>query len=268
MPDEELFDLAGKFQLRKNLDAQVKRMLLHPKAQALTQNFAGQWLNLRTLTTAPVDPGTFPKFDEKLRRAMIRETEAFFTAIVKEDRNILDFLDGDFTYVNERLAKHYGMTGIKGDEFQRVSLKGTERLGVLTQASILTLTSNPNRTSPVKRGKWILENILNAPPPPPPPEVPELSEDKAVVLKGSLRQRMELHRSKADCAVCHQRMDPLGFSFENFDGVGPGERTTASSKSTPPANCRTARNSRGRRSWSRFSRARTRNSVAVWRRKC
>ena len=220
MPDEELFELAGKSQLRQNLDAQVKRLVRDPKAQALTKNFAGQWLNLRTLAAAPVDPGTFPMFDEKLRRAMIQETESFFEAIVKEDRSIFDFLDGDFTYVNERLAKHYGMTGILGDEFQRVSLKGTERLGVLTQASILTLTSNPNRTSPVKRGKWILENILNAPPPPPPPEVPELSEDKAVVLKGSLRQRMEMHRAKADCAVCHQRMDPLGFSFENFDGVG------------------------------------------------
>lgn len=151
---------------------------------------------------------------------MIRETELFFDAIVKEDRSLRDFLDGDFTFINERLAKHYGIAGVKGEQFQRVSLKGTERFGVLTQASILTLTSNPNRTSPVKRGKWVLENILNAPPPPPPPNVPDLEEAPGVELKGSLRKRMELHRSKADCAVCHNRMDPIGFGFENYDGIG------------------------------------------------
>jgi hypothetical protein len=224
MPDDELFTLAAKGELRKHLDAQVRRMLRDPKAQAMAENFAGQWLNLRMLQTAAVDPGTFPKFNEKLRKAMIRETELFFDAIVKEDRSVLDFLDADFSFVNEQLAQHYGLPAVKGEAFQRVSLRGTERYGVLTHASVLTLTSNPNRTSPVKRGKWILENILNAPPPPPPPDVPELAEEKGVELKGSLRQRMELHRTKPDCAVCHQRMDPLGFGFENFDGVG-GWRT-------------------------------------------
>src|SRR5262249_26108471 len=133
--------------------------------------------------------------------------------------SVLDFLDADFTFVNERLARHYGLPGVKGPEFRRVSLAATERRGVLTQASILTVTSNPTRTSPVKRGKWILDNILNTPPPPPPPDVPELEEQKGE-LKGSLRQRMELHRTNALCASCHQRMDPLGFGFENFDGIG------------------------------------------------
>ncbi len=150
---------------------------------------------------------------------MRQETEHFFEAIVKEDRSILDFLDADFTFVNEALAKHYGIPGVKGPEFQRVKLDAGQRGGILTHASILTVTSNPTRTSPVKRGKWILENILNAPPPPPPPDVPELAED-AKELKGSLRERMEQHRAKPICASCHQRMDPLGFAFENFDAIG------------------------------------------------
>jgi hypothetical protein len=137
---------------------------------------------------------------------------------MREDRSILDFLDADFTFVNERLARHYGIAGIKGDAFQRVSLTGDQRGGILTQASILTVTSNPTRTSPVKRGKWILENILGTPPPPPPPDVPELKEGKE--LTGTLRQRMEQHRANPNCAVCHQRMDPLGFGFENLDAIG------------------------------------------------
>jgi hypothetical protein len=151
---------------------------------------------------------------------MLQETEMFFEAVMKEDRSILDFIDADFTFLNERLAKHYGIAGVKGDHFRRVALKDGIRGGVLTQASILTITSNPTRTSPVKRGKWILENILGTPPPPPPPEVPELSEDKKAVLSGSLRQRMEKHRANPSCAICHQRMDPLGFGFENFDAIG------------------------------------------------
>jgi Protein of unknown function (DUF1592)/Protein of unknown function (DUF1588)/Protein of unknown function (DUF1585)/Protein of unknown function (DUF1587)/Protein of unknown function (DUF1595)/Planctomycete cytochrome C len=218
MPDEELFRLAGSFQLRAKLEAQVKRMLADPKAEALTKNFAGQWLQIRNLQSMTPDPGTFPGFDEELRAAMLKETELFFDAIVKEDRSILDFIDSDFTFVNERLARHYGIPGVKGNSFRRVQLTG-ERGGLLTQASILTVTSNPTRTSPVKRGKWILDNILNTPPPPPPPDVPELEEQKGEI-KGSLRQRMEQHRAKAICASCHQRMDPLGFGFENFDGIG------------------------------------------------
>jgi hypothetical protein len=222
MPDDELFRLAGQGTLRRPevLDGQVRRMLHDPKARALVENFAGQWLQLRNLKSATPDPGLFPSFDELLRTAMLRETELFFETIVKEDRSVLDFLDADFTFLNERLARHYGIDGVKGDEFRRVSLAGGPRGGVLTQASILTITSNPTRTSPVKRGKWILENILGTPPPPPPPDAGELSEDKNAVLSGSLRQRMERHRSKPICASCHQRMDPLGFGFENFDAVG------------------------------------------------
>jgi hypothetical protein len=222
MPDDELFRHAQQGTLRKPevLDGQVRRMLRDPRARALVENFAGQWLLLRNLKTATPDPGLFPSFDEALRTAMQRETELFFETIVKEDRSILDFLDADFTFLNERLARHYGIAGVRGEEFRRVSLTGDQRGGILTQASILTITSNPTRTSPVKRGKWILENILGTPPPPPPPDAGELSEDQKVVLSGSLRQRMEVHRAKASCASCHQRMDPLGFGFENFDAVG------------------------------------------------
>jgi hypothetical protein len=224
MPDDELLRVAEKCELRKNLDGQVRRMLKDPKSRALVENFAGQWLQLRNLKTISPDPATYPAFDESLRTAMMKETELFFETVLREDRSILDFLDAPYTFVNERLARHYGIDGIKGDTFQRVELKDKPRGGVLTQASILTLTSNPTRTSPVKRGKWILENILGTPPPPPPPDVPELKDDKQVVLSGSLRQRMEQHRTKPDCAVCHEKLDPLGFGFENFDGIG-GWRT-------------------------------------------
>lgn len=223
MPDEELFKEAGTATLRKNLEVHVRRMLKDPRTRALTLNFAGQWLQLRSLQTMQPDPRLFPTFSTKLRLAMQEETERFFEAIVKEDRNILDFLDADFTFVNETLAKHYGIPDVKGPEFVRVKLDPDKRGGILTHASILTVTSNPTRTSPVKRGKWILENILNAPPPPPPPDAGELPED-GKELKGSLRQRMEQHRTKAICASCHQRMDPLGFAFENYDAIG-GWRT-------------------------------------------
>jgi mono/diheme cytochrome c family protein len=222
MPDDELFQQASQGTLRQdgNLEAQVTRMLNDSKARALVENFAGQWLQTRNLKTATPDPSTYPAFDEPLRSAMLKETELFFESVVREDRSILDFLDADFTFVNERLAKHYGISGVKGEQFQRVTLTGTRRGGVLTQASFLTLTSNPTRTSPVKRGKWILENILGTPPAPPPPDAPDLSEDQAVVLSGSLRKRMEQHRADPNCATCHERMDPLGFGFENFDGIG------------------------------------------------
>src|SRR5262249_44826248 len=220
MPDEELFRLAEQKKLHEELEAQVRRMLRDPKARALTENFAGQWLQIRNLRTMTPDPGVYPAFDEALRTAMAKETELFFEAIVKEARSVLDFLDADFPFVNERLARHYGLPDVNGDEFRRVSLAGTERRGVLTHASILTVTSNPTRTSPVKRGKWILDNILNTPPPPPLPDAGELSEDEKDISSAPPRKRMELHRSKAICASCHQRMDPLGFGFENFDAVG------------------------------------------------
>jgi hypothetical protein len=220
MPDDELFSLAESKTLREenHLEQQVRRMLRDPRSRALTDNFAGQWLQIRSVQAATPDKAAYPAFDETLRQAMIRETELFFDAIVQEDRSVLDFLDADYTFVNERLAKHYGLANVKGPEFRKVSLTSTPRRGVLTQASVLTVTSNPTRTSPVKRGKWILENILDTPPPPPPPDVPEL--DDAKELKGSLRQRMEQHRTNALCASCHQRLDPLGFGFENFDGIG------------------------------------------------
>lgn len=226
MPDDELFKLASQNALRNgtNLTNQVQRMLKDPKAQSFIESFSGQWLQTRNLKQMTPDPKMFPTFDENLREAMRMETELFFSEIVQQNRSILDLLDADFTYVNEKLARHYGLSGISGEKFQRVKLDGEKRAGVLTQASILTLTSNPTRTSPVKRGKWVLENILGAPPPPPPPGVEELQNDEKAVLSGSLRQRMEQHRENPSCASCHQRMDPLGFGFENFDAIG-GWRT-------------------------------------------
>ncbi len=222
MPDEELFALARDGKLRKddNLDKQVRRMLKDPKAAALVENFFDQWLQIRGLKTFTPNPEQFPTFNEPLRTAMQKETELFCGHVIKEDRSLLDFLDADYTFVNERLAKHYGMEGVQGDDFQKVTIKDNRRGGVLTQASILAITSNPTRTSPVKRGKWILENILGTPPPPPPPSVPELKEGNEAALSGTLRQRMEQHRADPNCATCHQRMDPLGFGFENFDAIG------------------------------------------------
>src|SRR5262249_29365800 len=190
-----------------------------PKSGAFVHNFAGQWLTIRNLANVTPDSRQFPNFDEDLRAAMYRETELFFEAILREDRSILDFIDADFSFVNERLAKHYGIPNIKGKDFQRVKLP-PERGGILTHASILTLTSNPTRTSPVKRGKWVLEQLFNTPPPPPPPDAGELDEDANAQLSGSLRQRMEQHRTKPSCAICHNRLDPLGFAFENYDAVG------------------------------------------------
>jgi mono/diheme cytochrome c family protein len=221
MPDDELLRLAETQQLRQPavFNAQVARLLSDPKAAALVENFAGQWLQLRNLELVKPDPDRFPNFTAELREAMRRETELFFSAILKEDRSLVDFLDGRFTFLNETLARHYGLPGITGREFRRVELEGTQRSGVLTQASILTISSYPTRTSPVIRGKWILENILNAPPPPPPADVPLLDE-KTVGLTGSLRQQMEQHRANPVCSSCHARMDPLGFGLENYDAIG------------------------------------------------
>jgi Protein of unknown function (DUF1592)/Protein of unknown function (DUF1588)/Protein of unknown function (DUF1587)/Protein of unknown function (DUF1595)/Protein of unknown function (DUF1585)/Cytochrome C oxidase, cbb3-type, subunit III len=222
MPDEELFNHARKSDLHSPevLEGQARRMLKDPKAHALVENFADQWLLIRNLKSATPDTALFPSFDEPLRRAMQKETELYFENVVREDRSIIDFIDSDYTFINERLAKHYDIDGVKGDEFRKVTLKDGRRGGVLTQASILTVTSNPTRTSPVKRGKFILDNILGTPPPPPPPDVPALKEGKAIAESASLRQRMEQHRSNPACASCHQKMDPLGFGFENFDAVG------------------------------------------------
>jgi hypothetical protein len=222
MPDDELFRLASQNQLRRDdvLQREVARMLRDPKAEALVENFGGQWLNLRGLDGLTPDAAQFPEFNEALRQAMRRETELFFNSIMREDRSVLDFLRGDFTFVNEALARHYGLEGVQGPEFQRVTLDPQQRRGILTHASILTLTSNPTRTSPVKRGKWILENILGTPPPDPPPNVPELSKTQEAVPNASLRQQLEQHRRDPACAVCHRKMDALGFGLENFDAVG------------------------------------------------
>lgn len=220
MPDETLFHLAERGGLRAQLEAQVRRMLTDPRASAVTAHFASQWLQFRTLDVVAPDRREFPGFDDALRTAMQRETELFFETILREDRSVLEFVDADWTFVNERLAQHYGLPDVTGPEFRRVSLKGTSRGGVLTQGSFLTLTSNPTRTSPVKRGKWVLDNLLNTPPPPAPPDVPLLEETRQARLKGTLRQRMEQHRADPLCASCHALMDPIGFGFENFDGIG------------------------------------------------
>ena len=219
MPDDELFALAEKGTLRANLPAQVRRMLGNPKSSALVENFAGQWLQLRAMQNVNPDATAFPDFDPALREAMTQETELLFTAIVQEDRSVLDFIDADFTHVNARLARHYGLSGVVGEKFQRVSLAGNPRGGLLTHASILTLTSYPGRTSPVQRGKWVLENLLDSAPPPAPPNVPALAEGTAE-LKGTLRQRMEQHRANPACASCHAQMDGIGFALENFDAIG------------------------------------------------
>jgi hypothetical protein len=234
MPDEELFALAEKNELRKPavLEAQIKRMLRDPKARALSENFAGQWLQLRNLQTIAPDKGYYPGWDEDLRRAMAGEAEAYFEYVVKNDRSVLEFLDSDYTFVNERLSRHYGIKDIKGNTFQKVSLPDDRRGGVITMASTLTVTSNPTRTSPVKRGKWILENILGTPPPPPAPDVPELPPTGQ--LKGTLRQQMEQHRADPKCAVCHAKLDPLGFGLENFDGIG-GWRTQDNKQAIDPS---------------------------------
>ncbi|MCB9938654.1 MAG: DUF1592 domain-containing protein [Planctomycetaceae bacterium] len=221
MPDDELFRHAVRGTLRKekNLDEQVRRMLRDPKSDALVNSFAAQWLQLRKFDEMTPSKRHFPSFDEGLRRDMRRETELFFSFIVREDRSVTELLVADYTFINERLARHYGLPNVKGDRFQRVSLAGTPRGGLLTHGSILTVTSNPTRTSPVKRGRWVLENLLGEPPPPPPPNVPELI-DEGKELTGTLRQQMEQHRENPNCAVCHVKMDALGFALENFDAVG------------------------------------------------
>lgn len=220
LPDDTLMEEARRGTLRDNLDRQVTRMLADPKSRALVDNFAGQWLQFRNLEVVTPDRQRFKAFDESLRQAMRRETELLFETILRENRSVLEFLNADYTFVDETLARLYGIPGIPGGEFHRVSLQGTHRRGVLTHASVLTLTSNPTRTSPVKRGKWVLENLFNAPPPPPPPGVPELSESKEAIQSGSLRQRMERHRENPLCASCHTRMDAIGFGLENFDPIG------------------------------------------------
>lgn len=236
MPDDELLELAKAGQLSSKLDEQVARMLKDPRAETLVDNFAMQWLQLKRLQLSAPDKQLFPAFNDRLREAMTQETRLFLKEVLLKDHSLLDLIDGKYSFLNETLARHYrivdtngtrqgqkpvreGGQPIRGREFVRVDFADEERGGLLTQASMLTVTSNPTRTSPVKRGKWVLEQLLGAPPPAPPPNVPELEAQKEK-LTGSLRQRMEQHRKNPACANCHEKMDALGFALENFDGIG------------------------------------------------
>ena len=236
MPDDELLALAGKKELAANLESQVRRMLKDERSQALFESFAMQWLQLQRISAFSPDKQLFPEYNEELRADMLAETRELFLHVMREDKSVVELLDCDYTFLNRRLAQHYGIADTAGnmpgkppvaggqpfkdDAFVRVSLHDRTRGGLLTMASVLTVTSNPTRTSPVKRGKWVLEQILGAPPPPPPANVPDLAEQKAGELTGTLRQRMEQHRANPACANCHAKMDPLGFAFENFNAIG------------------------------------------------
>ena len=222
IPDEELLRVAEQDRLDEPavLQAQVERMLRDPRARALVDSFATQWLRLRNLRSHTPIARDFPNFDNELREAFRVETELFFGSIIREDRSVLELLDADYTYVNERLARHYGIPNVYGSHFRRVPVRQDARRGLLGQGSILTVTSYPNRTSPVLRGKWVLENILGTPPPAPPPNVPDLEENHPGEDARPLRARLEEHRRNPTCASCHRVMDPLGLALENFDGLG------------------------------------------------
>ncbi|MEO8100224.1 MAG: DUF1592 domain-containing protein [Acidobacteriota bacterium] len=222
LPDEQLIDLASKNKLRDNavLEQQVRRMLADSKADALVENFASQWLFLRNMKNTFPDPQEFPNFDDNLRQDLRKETQMFVGSIFREDHNILDLLNADYTFVNERVARHYGIPNIYGNRFRRVPITDDNRRGLLGQASILSVTSHTTRTSPVLRGKWILSNLLGTPPPPPPPDVPALKEASEMAKPTSVRERVALHRASPTCASCHNIMDPLGLALENFDATG------------------------------------------------
>ena len=221
IPDDQLLRQAEQGRLSEpgELAAQIARMLADPKANALVDNFGGQWLHLRNVADWTPDPERFAQFDDSLRYAFQRETELFLADLIREDRSVLELIDADYTFMNERLARFYDIDGVTGGYFRRVSLAGTQRGGIVTHGSVLMVTSYPTRTSPVLRGKWVLENLLGAPPPPPPADVPALA-DGAETSASSLREALERHRANPACAVCHARLDPLGFALENFDAVG------------------------------------------------
>lgn len=222
IPDDELLNLAIENKLHEPaiLERQTHRMLADPRARALVTNFAEQWLYLRDLKNSNPDGREYPDFDDNLRQAFQRETEMLFESVVREDRSVLDLLNADYTFVNERLAKHYGIPGVYGPDFRRVAVPSDARRGLLGQGSFLLVTSNANRTSPVQRGKWVLENLLGSPPPLPPPNVPPLKENSGGTAATSVRERMQEHRANPVCAGCHKIMDPIGLALENFDGVG------------------------------------------------
>ncbi len=222
VPDDTLLDLAEKGKLKDPavLNQQVRRMLSDPRSDSLVANFAGQWLYIRNLSQQKPDPDAFPEFDESLRRAFQQETELFFQDVLREDRGVMDLLDANYTFLNQRLAEHYGIPNIYGPQFRKVMLTDRNRGGLLGQGSILTVTSYPNRTSVVQRGKWVLDNLLGSPPPPPPQNVPDLVAHAKDGRSLTMREQMEMHRANPVCASCHARMDPIGFALENFDGVG------------------------------------------------
>ena len=221
VPDDQLLTLAEQNRLSEAsiLRAEVIRMLADQKSFALIENFAGQWLYLRNLPGLTPDPDAFPEFDDNLREAFRRETELFVENLIREDSNVLELLTANYTYLNERLADHYGVTGIYGNHFRKVIFDENIRGGLLGQGSILAATSYPNRTSPTLRGKWVLDNLLGAPPPPPPPDIPDLAESDAISPR-SVRERLEAHRVNPVCASCHSRMDPFGLALEPFDAIG------------------------------------------------
>ena len=220
MPDHELMELASRNQLRKNLLPQIRRMLKDPKSRALTDNFAGQWLQFRDMEILSPDPSIFRGFSDQLRRAMKEETRLCFEYIIRDNRSILELLESDYSFLNEPLARHYGIDGIKGMHMRKVSPLKNGRGGVLRHASILTLTSHPDRTSPVLRGKWVLENILGTPPPPAPDDVPALEANDKIKEGMSFREQLALHASEPVCASCHSIMDPIGLAFEHYDAIG------------------------------------------------
>jgi hypothetical protein len=222
LPDDELLALArsGRLHTPAVLRQQVRRMLADQKSEALVRNFAGQWLQLRNLRGAFPDSREFPNFDDQLRQAFLRETELLVDNVLREDRSVVELLTANYTFVNERLAEHYGIPEIRGDQFRRVPVTAPARQGLLGHGSVLTVTSHADRTSPVVRGKWVLETLLGAAPPAPPANVPPLKESRELARPMTMRERMEEHRRNPACASCHKAMDPIGFSLENFDAVG------------------------------------------------
>lgn len=222
IPDETLLQLAeaGRLSDPAVLDQQIERMLADPKAEALVDNFGGQWLYLRNLASMVPNSSGFPDFDDNLRQGLLKETELFFESIIREDRNVLDLMTANYTYLNERVAKHYGIDGVYGTHFRKVILEDEARWGLLGKGSVLMISSHTDRTSPIVRGKWVLENILGAPPPAPPPNIPPLPDADPEAAIMTLRQRMEIHRNNPACASCHEMLDPIGYAMENFNAVG------------------------------------------------
>ena len=235
IPDDELLDLAADGKLTKpgTLEKQVRRMLQDPKAQAINDNFAGQWLQLRNLKSKQPNSHEFPDFDDNLRAALMTEMDLFFGSIMREDRSVLDLMTADYTFVNERLARHYGIDGVYGSHFRRITLQDDARKGLLGKGAILMVTSHPHRTSPVLRGKFILENILGTPPPPPPDVVPAFPEENEPQKPRSVRERLEQHRRNPSCASCHRLIDPAGLALENFDAIGAWRTRDGGTRGTP-----------------------------------